>query len=140
MANRNDYYFYLSGALSFALFGMVIMLFAYMVLGDNKVKSYALKKDNYIAVSINLSPQKKSQEDRKKPSPKPVSKPKSEPKPAEEPQTSTDVSSLFSDVWTQKISTKPTKKQKKIDAKREIYFQRSVVSARCSAQPNDQLT
>ncbi len=118
MARRNDYYFYLSGAISFAIFGLVITLFFILVLSSDKVKSYALKKDKYIAVSIDLSSMRPSPNDTKKPAPKPVVKPKSAPKPAEPPKTVPDVSSLFSEVWTKKITPKATERPKKIDAKR----------------------
>lgn len=118
MASRNDYYFYLSGAISFALFFLVILLFSVIVFSSDKVKTYALKKDNYVAVSINLPTEKQSPNDTKKPAPKPVVKPKSAPEPTEAPPPVPDVSSLFSDVWTQKIAPKPGKEQKKIDAKR----------------------
>ncbi len=119
MVSQNDSYFYLSGAISFGLFFLFSALFALMLIKSDQVKSYALKKDDYIAVSINLPVKKPSRNDTKKPSPKPVVKPKPvEPPKAEAPQTVTDVSSLFSDVWTQKVSSKPKKKVIKVDSKR----------------------
>lgn len=118
MARSNDYYFYLSGVISFALFGGVLFFFGLVVLSTDQVKSYALKKDKYIAVSIDLPTQTPSPNNTKKPSPKPQVKPESAPKPepAEPPKSVPDVSSLFSEVWTKKIS--PKERQKELDAKR----------------------
>ena len=126
MVSRNDQYFYLSGALSFALFGAVVILFAYALLSSDKVKTYALKKDNYIAVSIQLPTEKRSTATVKKPEPKPLSKPKAEPKPSEKPQATPDVSSLFSNVWTQKVSTKPAKKETTLDTKRLTAIEKRI--------------
>ncbi|MEA3372586.1 MAG: TonB C-terminal domain-containing protein [Campylobacterota bacterium] len=119
MVSPNDRYFYLSGALSFGLFFLFTALFGLILLKSDQVKSYALKKDDYIAVSINLPLTKPSRHDTKKPAPKPIVKPEPvQPPKAEVPQTAPDVSSLFSDIWTQKVSTKPKKDVAKVDSKR----------------------
>ncbi len=128
---RNNYYFYLSGLLSFLFFGMVIILFTLLVLTSVKIKSYALKKENYISVSIMME-QKIPTKSRAKPAAKPEPKPISKSEPELIPDKVPDISSLFSDVKTQKIvhKKKPKKPKKVVDQKRIAAMQKRIKTAK----------
>jgi protein TonB len=130
MVIRNERYFYISGALSFLLFGIVTLLFVSMVFMGTEVKSYALKKKDYIAVSLTLPTQMTSM-NRAKPDTRPTpkhaeTKPESSAKPVAPAET--DISSLFSDVWTQKVDTKK-KIEKKKDTKRLAAIEKRIKTA-----------
>lgn len=119
MVNQDERYFYLSGAISFGLFFIFTALFAMLLIKSDQVKQYALKKDSFISVSINISDIKPARHDTKKPDIKPVEKPQpAQSSAATSPQSVPDVASLFSDVWTQKVANKPKKEQIKPDTKR----------------------
>ncbi len=114
MAN-NDNYFYLSGFISISLFAFIFSLFFYMMFQTSKIDSYALNKDNFISVSIELPKVKQ-----------PLSKPKSQsPSVQESKQESKniDVNDLFSDVWTRKIAPK---KEKPVNSKRIQEIQKKI--------------
>jgi protein TonB len=117
----NNRYFYLSGLISLSLFALFLVLFVIILLQQEKLKQFALKKDNYISVSINTplvtkKTLKKSKKSKPTP-PKPKVK-KEEPKPPIEkpaeqkkPQVvNKNISDLFASVKTQKISHKSNKK------------------------------
>ena len=74
----------------------------------SKINTYALKKDKYISISLELSPAKSKAS---KPKPQAVVK-------TQEVSQDIDVNDLFSDVWTKKITkTKPkAKNNRRIDA------------------------
>jgi protein TonB len=131
MVIHNVRYFYISGALSFLLFGIVTLLFITIVFMGNEVKSYALKKEDYIAVSLTLPTQMPSRNRAKpdtRPTPKPVqAKPESSAKPVAPAET--DISSLFSDVWTQKVDTKKKQLEKKKDTKRLAAIEKRIKTA-----------
>jgi protein TonB len=140
---RNEQYFYISGALSFLLFGIVLMLFASVLFIDTDVRQYALKKEDYIAVSLTV-PSQKTSTNRAKPTdlttPKPAeTKPESSTKPVASSQT--DISSLFSEVWTQKVDTKAKKVEKKLDTKRLAAIEKRIDTAekREKAQASEKL-
>ncbi len=122
---NNSKYFYLSGLLSLSLFALFLVLFISIVLQQDKLKQFALKKDNYISVSINMEALNKKQykkekkkEIQKKPQPKKEikqEKPKEKPKPMTRPtetpkvqpkQVVPKVSDLFSAIQTEKIVPK----------------------------------
>ncbi len=127
----NSKYFYLSGLLSLSLFTLFLVLFISIVLQQEKLKQFALKKDNYISVSINMEAlnkknykKEKKKVIKKKPQPKKEIKPQ-EPKPIETPpevekptpkKIVPKVSDLFSSITTEKIVPK-TKKEPEIDKK-----------------------
>ncbi|MCD4667471.1 MAG: TonB C-terminal domain-containing protein [Sulfurimonas sp.] len=108
MAKENSY-FILSGLISFSLFILFLSLFFIMMFSSSKIDTYALTKDNYISISLDM-----------------VTTPTKELKkeifiPVEESQSiveskDVDVGDLFSDVWTKDI--KITKKKIKQDNKR----------------------
>lgn len=131
---RNEQYFYISGILSFLLFGIVLILFASVLIVENDVKQFALKKEDYIAVSLTLPTQKPSK-NRSKPDTKPTPK-LTEPKPESSAKpvapAETDISSLFSDVWTQKVDTKQKKTEKKIDTKRLAAIEKRIKTTKKS--------
>ncbi len=104
---RSNYYFYISGLISFTIFFIFISMFIYMLMSSAKIKSYALKKDNFISISLdmvipqttkNLKVQKKNIE--------PIS---------EEIESDLSIDDLFSDVSTKTIKKKNIKN---IDNKR----------------------
>ncbi len=130
---NNSKYFYLSGLLSLSLFTLFLVLFVTIVLQQEKLKQYALKKDNYISVSINMEAlnkktykKEKKKEIKKKPQrkqeikqekPKPKEKPVEPKKPQPQPKKVVPkVSDLFSSVKTEKIVPKE-KKKPEIDKK-----------------------
>jgi len=117
----NSKYFYLSGFISLTLFFSFALLFAYILFNDVKIKSYGLKKENYISVSITL-PKPKQPKKIKKHSKKIKSVPVAAV--SSEPSKDIDINDLFSDVWTQKISTK--KKKRKINSKRISQLQKRI--------------
>ena len=103
--DRDNQYFYISGFLSFTLFSFFLSIVLYMLISSDKVKIFALEKDNYISVSVDMSI--KQAKKTIKNLPKVINEESSI-------QTKTEdvnIDSLFSDVWTQKI--KPTKQSPK---------------------------
>jgi len=52
---RDNRLFYLSGLLSLSLFSFFTALFFYMLFSSSKINSYALKKDNYISISLEMT-------------------------------------------------------------------------------------
>lgn len=133
-AHQDNRYFILSGFISFMTFFIAAALFAMVIFHQSNVQTFALQKDNYISVSINMDTITPTKNDAKPdPKPKPIEKPilevKSEPVTDIEttPETvETDVSTLFDDVWTQSADTKVLKKEKKIDAKRLAAIEKRI--------------
>jgi len=127
--DKNDSYFYLSGLLSLSFFTAVVLLFSLLVLSGQKVRSYALQKQKYIAVSVDLS-QKIPTQNSAKPAPVPEPKPKSEPEPVPEESVRKipDISSLFSTVSSKKIiyKKKPVKKKSIVNDRRVAQMQKRI--------------
>jgi len=107
---RNNFYFLLSGFLSLTLFALFLSLFIYMMLFSSKINSYALKKDNYISISMDTIkiPKKKIKKKVKTPVVKPA-----EPE-VVAPDPVVDITDLFNNVKTKKIKKKPKKKVHRI--------------------------
>jgi len=104
---KNDYYFYISGFISLALFFIFISIFIFMLVSNTKIKSYALKKENYISISLDMViPQTTKNSKVQKKTIEPVS---------EEIENDLSIDDLFSDVSTKNIKKKNIKK---IDNKR----------------------
>jgi len=101
---ENNKYFYISGFFSLSLFSLFFILFFTMLLNSVKIKSYALHKNNF--VSISLKNIKTDQLVSKKSVRKKI---KAMKKPVDIPSENVDVKSLFSDVWTKKITNKKPK-------------------------------
>ena len=115
---RNNSFFYISGFISFSLFSFFLSLFFYMMFSSDTLKTYALKKDNYISISIEI-PKIVTKKDNKNvnTTPKEVL--------SEEKVQEVDVSDLFNDVWTKdikRIKPKPKPKNSKrlLELKKKI--------------------
>jgi len=92
MDNQRSYLFF-SGLISFSLFTFVLASFFYILFSPNNIKSYALKKDNYITVSL-LIESLKSKNTTSINSPDITIPTQSK---------NVDIDNLFSKVWTKKI-------------------------------------
>ena len=104
---------------SFILF-LVLALFAYVLFSSQQIKSYALKKDSSITVSIVTQAVKKE-----------VEKKVEEKKETVLPQNnenSEDISSLFSNVWTKSIKPVKEIKQTNIDENKLLRLTKKVKS------------
>jgi len=109
--DRDNSYFYISGLLSFTLFFFFLSIALYMLANSEKVKIFALEKDNYISVSVDMSIKKAKKTIRNLP------KAIIQENTVETKQEDLNIDSLFSDVWTQKI--KPSNQTpKKINNRR----------------------
>jgi len=117
--DRDKNLFIVSGFISISLFTIFLSLFFYMLFSSKKVDIFALKKDNYISISINTTINKTKVF--KQHSKKQISKNSN--KAVSEISEPVDIENLFSDVWTRKIKQKP-KKVKKIDTKRLQQIQK----------------
>ncbi len=120
--DKNNSYFYISGFISISLFTFFLLLFVNMLLSNSKIKSYALKKDNYISVSISMSNLKTK------------SIKKNITIPIIETQTpieakEVDIGNLFSDVWTKDIQ-KEKKDKKPVENKRIQEIQKRIKSSK----------
>jgi hypothetical protein len=124
---KNDSLFYLSGFLSFLLFFSVIALFGYILIVNDNLKNFALKKDKYVKVSIDLTqdkPIKKQKKQVKKKQDSVVKKKELKKKPVAK---KADFSSLFSNVKAQKIVHKKIKhKERKIDTAQIKQIQKRI--------------
>jgi len=109
--DRDNSYFYLSGFLSLFLFSFFLSISLYMLVISDKAKIFALEKDNYISVSVDMSIKKAKKTIKNLP--KAITKESS----TQIKKEDVNIDNLFSDVWTQKI--KPTKQVvKKVDNRR----------------------
>ena len=107
MVNNNSY-FYLSGFISISLFTFFAFLMIFTLFSSAKNDIYALQKDNYISISLEIP---KLQTSNKKSIAIAV-----EENSIIEPND-VNIDNLFSDVWTKNIKKKK-KIEKKIDNKR----------------------
>ncbi len=128
-----DRYFYISGFISLTLFCAVVLLFALVVLHKSAIETFAMQKDNYISVSLDMDVVMPTKNEAKPdPEPTPKHEPIPEPEAAEQeiettPEpVNTDVSSLFDDVWTQSADTKVDKKVEKVDSKRLAAIEKRI--------------
>jgi len=108
--DKSNKYFYISGFLSVTLFLSLLFIALYMLVISDKVKIFALEKDNYISVSIDMVV-KKSKKIIKK-SPLIINE-----KDTSVSKKNVNIDNLFSDVWTKKIKNVDIK-PKKIDTRR----------------------
>lgn len=127
MARENSY-FLLSGFISLSLFSLFLFLFFYMMLSKTDMKQFALSKDNYISISLDVVPVPTKQVK------KTISIPKKEIQSIEEVKE-VDIGDLFSDVWTKDI-TKKKKKKKIVNNKRlELINKKIKTSESKEVQP-----
>ncbi len=113
----NQRYFYISGIISLTLFALFLSIFIMMLFQVKDIKSYGLKKENYISVSITLENSKSVKKTFQSSSPTIVSS-------KIKTSKNIDVNNLFSDVWTQKISHKIVKR--KVNSKRINEIQKQI--------------
>jgi len=100
--DNSSKYFYVSGVFSFALFFIFFLLFAYMLFDVERTKMYALNKDTFVSISLEVPQNNLSKPVEKKVSASAAVEPISDSK-------NIDVNDLFSDVWTKKIEKKQPK-------------------------------
>jgi len=105
---RNNLYFYISGFISISLFLFFLSLIIYTLFEKSNIDIFALQKDNYISISLEMP---KVQKSTKKSIVTPVVQ-----ESAVEP-SDVNIDDLFSDVWTKSIK-KPKKIEKKVDNRR----------------------
>ncbi|MDX9814564.1 MAG: TonB C-terminal domain-containing protein [Sulfurimonadaceae bacterium] len=116
---KESQYFYLSGFLSLSLFSFFISLFIYGLFSELEVKNYALKKENFVSISLQSidvpisSPKKTEATPIKKEEPTPVQKPVEPIK--ETPKKDINLDSLFSSVVTKDIKKEIKQPEKKPD-------------------------
>ena len=119
MGNQDSQYFYLSGMIAVSLLLAIFYLAVMMLFTPSKLLSFAMKKDTYISISLEV-PKVKSRKIKK------VEKTSS---PVQEavvkPKKNIDVNNLFSDVWTKKIepkkeTPKPKNTKRLLDIKKKI--------------------
>jgi periplasmic protein TonB len=114
--DNNSHYFYISGLISFLFFIAIFLLFVFVLFDVKKVNTYALKKDTYMSISLEMPV---------------VQKKKSQQKVQSTPVESTsevesediDINDLFSDVWTKKIAKK---EKKPVNSKRLQEIQKKI--------------
>jgi len=109
MVNNNKY-FYISGFISISLFLLFVSLFFYMMVTSVDIKSYALKKENYISVSLDIVSATK------KKNTKAILKKVEEVKEIETPEIlkKPNINNLFSKIATKKIKKEIVEKPKEI--------------------------
>lgn len=108
MGNSNKSYFYISGFISISLFVFFLALIISMLFSKSNIDIYALKKDNYISISLDMPKTETS-------TAKSITTPAVEDSVIE--PNDVNIADLFSDVWTKKIK-EPKQVEKKIDNKR----------------------
>jgi len=113
---RNNKLFYISGLISLALFTFFLSIFIYSLINSSAINQFALKKDNYISISMDIVP-KEQKSAKKSVQATPV-----ESSVSEIPQD-VDVNDLFSDVWTKKIQKKKVQPK---DSKRIQELQKKI--------------
>jgi protein TonB len=113
---NNSNYFYISGFISISLFLFFLFSFFIMMFQTSKIDSYALSKDNFISVSIELPTVVQSK-------PKENIKSATVQEETKEVSKNIDVNDLFSDVWTKKIVPK---KEKEVNSKRIQEIQKKI--------------
>ena len=117
---RDNRLFYLSGFLAVSLFSLFLAMFFYMLFSSSKINSFALNKDNYISISLDMTPTNSKLHKKSTTASKVAS---------QMPQISknVDVNDLFSDVWTKKIT--PTKAKPK-NSKRIQEIQKKISTSK----------
>lgn len=110
MTVQSRAYFIISGIISFVILFIAFAASVYILFTNEKIKTYALKKDNFISISLNNIP-KTTKKVIKKSVKKKVVK-----KVIDTPIIDEDIGSLFSNVATKKIIHKKREiKKRRID-------------------------
>ncbi len=110
----NNSNFYLSGFLSFSFFFIIIIIFSLSFNNEVSPKTFALKKANFISVSLSTKDHKSNSDT----SAVAVKSPKIRKK-------NVDVNNLFNEVWTPKIKKSQKKKIKK-DSRRLLEIEKKI--------------
>jgi len=118
MVNNNSYFYY-SGFIAISLFSFFVSLALFLMLSSDKIKTFALKKDNYISVSIDMSVSQA------KKTLNSIDKPVIEEKVAPKKPKDVNIDNLFSDIWTKKIKA-PKKVIKKENTRRLQEIQKKI--------------
>jgi protein TonB len=142
MVSQQDRLFYVSGGLSFGIFLLTLFLFASVLFSYDSAKSFALSKQDYVAVSLVSVPlQKRTTKAKEKPAPVKEPLPVKEPEPQTEeelittPEAYEDASSLFENVWTQEVSAKKRPVKKPVtDTKRISTIEKRIKTAQKKQQ------
>ena len=103
----NSRNFYLSGLISLFLFALIVLSFSMMMFNPSKVNTFALTKDNFISISLEI--------------PKVQTKSVKKVEKAGVIDENIDINNLFSDVWTKKIVQK-----KELNSKRLSQIQKKI--------------
>ena len=116
---ENRSLFYISGFISISLFIFFLVLFVFMMFSPTRLNQFALTKDNYISISLDMP--KITTKSSKKNNFTPA-KEKKQPTPV---TPNIDVGSLFNNVWTKNIKKKKVKKRV-VDSKRIQEIQKKI--------------
>jgi len=116
--DNNSKYFYLSGFISLSLFTLFLLSFIFVLFKTTPSKTFALKKDNYISISLNVPKIQTTQAKKVKKSTPLFSA-------SSVASKNVDINNLFSDVWTKKIVHKK-EKPKTLDNKRLLEIQKKI--------------
>jgi len=116
--DNNNTNFYLSGLLSLGLFTLFLTLAVTTLFNPSKINTFALKKDTFISISLEVPKEKSIQKKKQEKAPAEV-------EPVVTPKKNIDVNNLFSDVWTKKITpkketAKKTNPRKFLDIQKKI--------------------
>lgn len=106
-----------------------------MMFSSTNIKAFALKKDNYISISLTPAITQTKSVKKNVPTPTPVKKIKESTPVVDEPvaQTpETDIGNLFSDVWTKDVKKINKKKEQKVDNKRYQKIQKRIKTLKAS--------
>lgn len=114
----NSRNFYLSGLISLSLFTLVLLSFIMMMFTPSKTDTFALKKDNFISISLEI-PEVQTKSVKKQEKAAVVEES------VEVPNENIDINNLFSDVWTKKIVHKKEPK-KEVNSKRLSQIQKKI--------------
>ncbi len=116
--DNNSKYFYLSGFISLSLFTLFLFSFAFVLFKPTLAKTFALKKDNYISISLEI-PKIQSRDAKK------VQKSTTLTTSTPVASKNVDINNLFNDVWTKKIVHKK-EKPKTFNNKRLLEIQKKI--------------
>ena len=113
MVNKNSY-FYISGLISISLFTFFVSIIIFMMLSTSKNDIFALKKDQFISISLEVPKLKTSNKNiiASEASKNNIEKPKD-----------VNIDDLFSDVWTKNIKKQKTIK-KNVNTRRLLEIQK----------------
>ena len=120
--DSNNTNFYLSGLISLGLFTLFLMLSLTMLFSPSKINTFALKKDNFISISLEIPKEKAVQEKKHEKAPSAV-------EPVVTPKKNIDVNNLFSDVWTKKITPKK-ETVKKTNPRKFLELQKKIKTSK----------